>query len=542
MDDLTPVTRKEKFYAAILGSGEELPDPVTREEIYLKEIAKSGGGGGGGESVIAWKPTVSPDGTISWTRTSSTTKPDDQNIKGEDGFSPTVTITPITGGHRVIITDTDGSHSFDVMDGGGDAFFVATKGVTRYQELLAAINAGKLILFKNNENASVITCNTAYRAGDVIDIRVFIMNQLISNTVSNRDVWTTTVIKNFGELLIAQENVTSGTEISAAVTARKTIIIESGNTGYFLVTKAMAISQSKALLETLYIYDDKLYSKLYSIDDSLWTVDTTVIGGSGDAVLTAALTASKTVGGITSGKQYQANTPLETLFRDMLNPVENPTLTAPSATLSASGGTLVEEGETTAKTLTVNFNRGSINPAYGTSGYRSGPATGYALNGGAQQAGNAFSVNVNDENKTFVAEVSYSAGEQPKNSAGENYGTPLEAGSVNTNTLTFEIVAALWSNAANITTIAKEALISKNTKLKQFNFPAQTSANPEVFDVPASWTVTAVELLNTLNNQWVNCASEFDVTDTTHGDIAYKRYTYNGGGATGARSVRIKWN
>lgn len=264
--------------------------------------------------------------------------------------------------------------------------------------------------------------------------------------------------------------------------------------------------------------------------------------GSGDAVLTSALTTSKAVGGIPIGKTYAANTPLESIFKDMLNPVEVPTFTSPSATISTSGGTLVEEGESVSKTLTVNFDRGKINPAYGTTGNRAGAATGYSLNGGESQSGNTFNVTVNEDNKQFSAKVDYARGEQPKNSAGEDYDSPLPAGFVNTNTLTFEIVAPLWSNAANITVIAKEALVSKSAKLKQFNFPAQTATNPEVFDVRSTWNVTAVELLNTLNNQWVNCASEFTITDTEHDGIAYKRYTYNGGDATGARSVRIKWS
>ena len=38
---------------------------------------------------------------------------------GADGISPTITVTDITGGHRVTITDADGPHSFDVMDGEG---------------------------------------------------------------------------------------------------------------------------------------------------------------------------------------------------------------------------------------------------------------------------------------------------------------------------------------------------------------------------------------------------------------------------------------
>lgn len=36
---------------------------------------------------------------------------------GADGFSPTVTITEITGGTKVSITDTNGTKSFDVMNG-----------------------------------------------------------------------------------------------------------------------------------------------------------------------------------------------------------------------------------------------------------------------------------------------------------------------------------------------------------------------------------------------------------------------------------------
>lgn len=36
---------------------------------------------------------------------------------GQDGISPVVTVTDITGGHRVTIDDAEGTHSFDVMDG-----------------------------------------------------------------------------------------------------------------------------------------------------------------------------------------------------------------------------------------------------------------------------------------------------------------------------------------------------------------------------------------------------------------------------------------
>lgn len=40
---------------------------------------------------------------------------------GQDGVSPTVSVTSITGGHRVAITDKDGTETFDVMDGADGA-------------------------------------------------------------------------------------------------------------------------------------------------------------------------------------------------------------------------------------------------------------------------------------------------------------------------------------------------------------------------------------------------------------------------------------
>lgn len=36
---------------------------------------------------------------------------------GRDGYSPTISITDITGGHKVTVTNEDGSNSFNVMDG-----------------------------------------------------------------------------------------------------------------------------------------------------------------------------------------------------------------------------------------------------------------------------------------------------------------------------------------------------------------------------------------------------------------------------------------
>ena len=41
------------------------------------------------------------------------------SLQGEDGFSPTIEVSDIEGGHRVTITDVNGAKTFDVMDGTG---------------------------------------------------------------------------------------------------------------------------------------------------------------------------------------------------------------------------------------------------------------------------------------------------------------------------------------------------------------------------------------------------------------------------------------
>lgn len=94
-----------------------------------------------GADGVTFTPAVSAEGVISWTNDGWKTNPQPVNIKGPQGekgdtgatgatgptgqtgpagapgISPSITITDITGGHRVTITDADGQHSFDVMDG-----------------------------------------------------------------------------------------------------------------------------------------------------------------------------------------------------------------------------------------------------------------------------------------------------------------------------------------------------------------------------------------------------------------------------------------
>lgn len=270
------------------------------------------------------------------------------------------------------------------------------------------------------------------------------------------------------------------------------------------------------------------------------------VGGGGGS-LEDDLTTSVTVGGITSGTTYPADTPLETILRNMLNPVAYPTLTNPSASLTATGAKLLETGASQSVTFTLTLNRGSISPQYtAESPYRSGEATQYRFDS-EMTTNNTFVRTVTSAVTSYYGNIDYAAGVQPKDSVGNNYNSPLPAGTVKSNTINYEFVSAIWANTADITSIAKLALVSKSAKQKDFAFPAQTVANPEVFDIPADFNVTAVQVKNDLSGVYEDALSQFTVTNVTHNDAAgnavnYKRYTFNLGYDTGARSVRVKWS
>lgn len=268
---------------------------------------------------------------------------------------------------------------------------------------------------------------------------------------------------------------------------------------------------------------------------------------SGTGELAEVLNVTQDAGGISVGDTYAAGTIFETLWRDLLNPLTNPELVAPSAILSTESPLIMEVGDSTTVTLTATFNRGSITPSNGTNGYRSGEAESYTLSDGTTQLTNEFTnVAVDGTHNSFTVDVAYAAGEQPKNSRGGDYSTPLSAGTVTSPALEFEFVNALWANTASISTVAKLALVSASAKIKEFTFPAATVENPEQFDVPATWNVTAVEVYNTLAGTWETCATEFSTSSVSHNDASgtatsYVHYSCNLGYDMGSRRIRIKW-
>ena len=318
-----------------------------------------------------------------------------------------------------------------------------------------------------------------------------------------------------------------------------------------------ALPTLKSHKGTIYVYTnwyietdpdtgEEKWTPRIKIGDGINYVEDLQFEGYPPIILEELLTSIK-VGGVNSGITYDQGTPIEDILRDMLSPLLFPTLTNPSLTLIPTGSLLLEKGTSKMETIIANFNRGSIDPAYGTSGYRSGEVQSYKINNGNTQTSNTFTVALDQIHNTFVGTAAYAEGEQPKDSAGHDYDEPLPAGSVDSSTLTYEFVNTIWSNEENYESISKCGLISYSAKQKTFEFPNCTIINPEVFDVPSSWNIVSIEVKNELNNLFEDCAVEFTSSDTTHSDaggnsVAYTRYSCNLGYDMASRTIRIKWS
>lgn len=99
-----------------------------------------------------------------------------------------------------------------------------------------------------------------------------------------------------------------------------------------------------------------------------------------------------------------------------------------------------------------------------------------------------------------------------------------------------------FTNAKNNNNIAKEALTT-NRYMKAIEFVAE-GPNKHTFKIPAKYTVTSIEILNTLSGKYeAYPISNFTVTDETiqvqGKNVAYKVYTRNDSGFNGATTFNI---
>ena len=137
--------------------------------------------------------------------------------------------------------------------------------------------------------------------------------------------------------------------------------------------------------------------------------------------------------------------------------------------------------------------------------------------------------NIVEGNNTVTVEYSYTQGEQPRDNKGNLYGTPKPAGTISATATVTGVYQYKWG-------VGSPDNILPLTDATQFEFtaPAEKTligvAQKHCFAIPAKYTVTKIEILNTLSNQWVaqdlslfGKKSQVSITNPTAEYMVYTR-------------------
>ena len=271
----------------------------------------------------------------------------------------------------------------------------------------------------------------------------------------------------------------------------------------------------------------------------------------------------ETVGGIAAGTTFEEQTMGE-MWDALLYPELFPTLVNPSNTLTLMQEGIREVGEIIASlNFSAGFSRGSISPAYGTSGYRSGLPVSYNYSGAGlpstapspllsnSQIVSNYTVLIGTQ--SWTGTVSYSMGEQPKSSKDSNYSTPLSAGTTGSITRAIIGVYPYFATTVNIGTYTKQALALMNSTYIEITMVAETEVNKQTVDFPIVWsTITGIQFYNTISGMWewihggkAASLSTFTTSLVLHtvqgNSISYTRFAHNGS-TIGSRKLRFYTN
>lgn len=264
------------------------------------------------------------------------------------------------------------------------------------------------------------------------------------------------------------------------------------------------------------------------------------------------------LGGIPSGTTVAQlkNKTFSQLFDELIFPTVYPTFEGSTAFLSlksTSTTPIIQEVGTTGASVPVaaSFNTGYDAGAIKIAGVKKQNRC------GALDPGSSFIyINNTPTNKTFPTEIpegaiiykyraAYQPGPQPLDSRGNNYKTPFPAGTVDSAPVIINGVYPYFTNKDNNETFAKLALTTSNT-LSAVKFKAE-GPNKHTFKLPVKYTLTKVELLNTLSGKYEN----YDInqfTKTTENikvqgkQVSYAVYTRNDAGFNGESTFNIRFS
>lgn len=238
---------------------------------------------------------------------------------------------------------------------------------------------------------------------------------------------------------------------------------------------------------------------------------------------------TQSIGSIHAGDVLAGMTLMQILQRVFYD-VEVPELTNPSFSVNINAAAGIA-GSSIEVSGVATFNRGSIEPAYGTSGFRAGLPTEYIINGNqfiSSEVELPFTISIDNVPlgvSEYSASVNFSAGEQPLDSKGGNFSSPYPAGTLNSTFSVTGFVAAFSGNSGSITQdeMAAEPITDSSSESKDLTgmfedldgsgyvegsgYQVQTDSftsaeDAPVISIPAVFTVVGIKTFDGIANTW----------------------------------------
>lgn len=316
----------------------------------------------------------------------------------------------------------------------------------------------------------------------------------------------------------------------------------SSDTNIITFTKADNTTYQVDLSEKLLTQEDK--NTLESVKEILESGELSVTYNSS---LDGGVTTVEKLGGIAAGTKVSDldGMTISSVLDTLIFPTIQPTVQAPSASISLKGGVsnIKEIGSAgyTQADFTTSWNPGAIMIGNTKQNNRAGEKQSDVIYAGTESNGIPETVSAGTAN--FYYKVNYAAGPAPLDSKGQpatSY-TALQAGSVTSGALATYGVYPFFANVQN-DTVSKLALTNATTFTQKL---AAEGPNKHVFKLPH--TITKVEMLNTLSNQYEeygleNFTKTQEQIDVQSNQVQYNVYTRNDAGFNGETTYKITYS
>ena len=255
--------------------------------------------------------------------------------------------------------------------------------------------------------------------------------------------------------------------------------------------------------------------------------------GSYESSLNPTVATVEKLGGINAGTTVAQLTgkSYDEIFDTLIFPTVNPTFTAPSASISLKSYQNVQEigaNAPTAANFNVSFNAGAITLAGKKQNNRAG-----AQNMEASKILYSSSKVESLPEKVvagamdYYYRAAYAEGPQPKDSKGNNYQTPLAAGSVDSGKITVTGYRAAYSGLVSTNAITEDVIkgMTKTVSAKKtIKVSGPISEQYICFAAPAGWTVSNIKDSNNFDVTSSYATSTVSVTGLDGQAVNYTVY------------------